>query len=166
MKFFKILSVVFLACIALFFIVGLFLPKVGEFEKSYEINATAADVEYELFELYKDHAWPVWNLEDTSVVYTDFDDGYSWKGNNTGEGEVRFAIGADMSVRDHITIRGKEMAETSWLMEGGYPIELTVNFKVFAGGNIGARWTNLFIKGLIGDDVDAIVASIKEKVEL
>ena len=166
MKFFKILSIAFLACIALFFVVGLFLPKTGEFEKSYRIQADAATVEFEIFSLYQAHAWPVWNFEDTSVVFMDIDDGYTWKSDNTGEGKVTYSIGADMSVRDHISIRGKDMAETVWTMKPGEPMELTVNFKVFAGGNIGARWTNLFLKGLIGDDVDAIVESIKVKVEM
>ena len=166
MKFFKILSIVFLACIALFFIIGLLLPKAGEFEKAYTINADASMVEYEVIELYRAYEWPVWNFEDTSVVYTDLEDGYSWKGDNTGEGEVHFSIGVDMSVRDHITIKGREMAETLWSIKAGNPLELTVNFKVYADGNIGARWTNLFIKNLIGDDVDAIVAKIKENVEM
>jgi hypothetical protein len=71
-----------------------------------------------------------------------------------------------MGVRDHIKIRERDMAETIWQIKGSDPTELTLTFRVFAGGNIGARWTNLFLTSMIGDEADAIVAGIKEKVEL
>ncbi len=166
MKFFKILSITFLAIIALFFLIGIFLPKVGTFEKTYEINAQANVVEFEIFEIYQNHEWPIWNFEDTSVIFLDLDDGYIWEGDKTGSGECRYSIGVDMSVRDHISFQGKEMAETIWSMRSDNPLELTVTFKVFAGGNISARWTNLFLDRFIGQDVDLLVKSIKEKVEL
>lgn len=166
MKFFKIVAIAFLACIVLFFAVGLFLPKAGTFEKTYEMNAGALAVEAEIIDLYQNHEWPIWNFEDTSVVFTDYDDGYAWEGDNVGNGECRYSLGVDMSVRDKVTIRGKDMAETVWTIKPGSPLELTVNFKVFAGGNIGARWTNLFLNRLIGAQTDELILSIKEKVEM
>jgi hypothetical protein len=166
MKFFKILAIAFVAFIALFFIVGLFLPKTGTVIKTYEINADAAAVEYEIFDLYQEHAWPIWNFEDTSVVFTDYDGGYTWEGDQVGKGECQYSMGADMTVRDHITILGREMAETVWTIKPGNPLELTVNFQIFAGGNIGARWTSLFLDKMVGDDIDQLIKSIKDNVEM
>ncbi len=55
MKFFKILSIAFLSLIVLFFVIGLFLPKAGTFDKTYEINAEAGIVEDKIFEIYQEH---------------------------------------------------------------------------------------------------------------
>lgn len=166
MKFFKILMIVFLGIIVLFFAIGLLLPKTGTFERTYTINAPAGTVEYEILELYSQHLWPVWNFQDTSVVFTALDDGYKWESDKAGSGECRYGLGADMSIHDRISINGKDMAETIWRMEGSEPVELTVTFKVFAGSNVGARWTNLFLKRLIGQETDKIALAIKEKAEL
>jgi len=166
MKFFKILMIAILGLIVLFFAVGLLLPKTGTFERTYTINGPAGVLENEIIELYSQHLWPVWNFEDTSVVFTALDDGYKWEGDKTGTGECRYSLGIDMSVHDYISINGREMAETTWQMRGSEPVELTVTFKVFAGANIGARWTNLFLKRLIGEETDKVVMSMKEKIEL
>jgi hypothetical protein len=167
MKFFKVLGAVLLVCIALFFIVGLFLPETGTFENSYTIDAPADMVENEIYALYDNHLWPIWNTEDTSVVFTNLpgEIGYTWKGNLVGEGKCEVTEGVNLSIQDHISYQGHDMGETLWQLIPGEKTTVNITFKVFAGGNIGARWTNLFLNSLMGDEINYVIVEMKKTLQ-
>jgi hypothetical protein len=167
MKFFKILSIVLLTIIALFFVIGVFLPTTGSFEKSYTIDAPANIVENEIVNLYQNHLWPIWNSEDTSVVYTLLENemGYTWEGTLVGAGKCEYHLGTDLSIHDQITFQGQEIANTTWQIIPGKETTLQITFEVLAGKNISARWTNLFLDKLMGDEISFIVNGIKTKLE-
>lgn len=167
MKFFKILSIVLLAIIALFFVVGAFLPSTGTFERSYKIDAPANMVENEVINLYQDHLWPIWNTQDTSIVYTQLENslGYKWEGNLVGEGKCEYNLVSNLSIQDHVSFQGKDIAETLWTLTPGQDTELKIVFTVFAGGNIGAKWTNLFLDKLMGDEIDLVISNLRSELQ-
>ncbi|MFA6617773.1 MAG: hypothetical protein WCT23_01735 [Candidatus Neomarinimicrobiota bacterium] len=167
MKFFKILATVLLACIVLFFIVGSFLPKTATFEKEYTVDAPADLVEKKILDLYEDHLWPIWDSEDTSIVYTDFPGelGYTWEGDKVGLGECIVNIKTDMSIEDIITYQGQEMAKTLWQIIPGEKTKIRISFTVFADKNISARWTNLFLDNLMGNEFNQIITEMKTTLE-
>ncbi len=167
MKFLKILSTILLACIALFFVIGLFLPKVGTFNKEYNIDAPADIVEAEILDLYANHLWPIWETEDTSIVFLHEPGelGYTWESDLVGKGACEVSLGENMSIRDNIIYQGHEMAETVWQLTAGKKTTVNFSIKVFAGANIGARWTNLFLNKLMGDEINAVIADMKVKLE-
>lgn len=167
MKFLKVFAVILLACIALFFIVGLFLPKTGTFENQYTIDAPADLVEEKIISLYENHLWPIWNTEDSSIVFTDYPDelGYAWEGDLVGSGECLVSTESDMSIQDVIVYQGKEMAKTLWEIIPGEKTKLKIRFTVNADKNIGARWTNLFLNNLMGNEINQIVIEMKKTLE-
>lgn len=167
MKFLKVLGTILLVCIALFFIVGLFLPQSGTFENDYTVDAPANLVEEEILNLYENHLWPIWNTQDTTVIFTNHPGelGYTWEGELVGAGTCVVNTGADMSIQDIITYQGHEMAETLWKIIPGDKTTIKISFKVFAGGNIGARWTNLFLDNLMGEEINHIITNIKKTLE-
>ena len=168
MKFFKILSLILLGCIVLFFLVGIFLPKSATLEKHYEINAPAYAIQDEIIQLYEDHLWPIWSAEDSSIVFLPLESGagYSWEGPTAGIGECSYSLSLDYSVRDHISFNGHEIAETIWKLKGTDPVNLNFSITINADKNISTRWTNLFLDRMIGNEIDSIVKQIKENVEI
>ncbi|MEA2077219.1 MAG: hypothetical protein U9O95_04305 [Candidatus Marinimicrobia bacterium] len=168
MKFFKMLSLVFLGCLVLFFLVGILLPQSATLEKKYEIFARAAIIQDEIVDLYQNHLWPIWNAEDTSTVFTPLENGagYTWEGPNVGHGECAYTLGVDFTVHDYISFNDREVAETIWRFDGANPVVLNVSITVFAGKNISTRWTNLFLNRLIGGEIDRLVIEIISKVEI
>ena len=163
MKFFKVLSLVLLGCIVLFFLVGLFLPSSASLEKEYTISAPAYAIQNEIIDLYENHLWPIWSTEDTSIVFTPLVNGtgYSWEGPAVGNGECSYHLGLDYSIQDHISFNGKDVAETMWQFDGVDPVILNFSIKIEAGKNISTRWTNLFLNRLLGSDIDRMVQEIK-----
>ncbi|MEA3392912.1 MAG: hypothetical protein U9Q91_08030 [Candidatus Marinimicrobia bacterium] len=168
MKFFKVLSLVLLGCIVLFFLVGVFLPKSATLEKNYEIAASAIIVQDEIIDLYENHLWPIWDSEDTTTVFTPLESGagYTWEGQNTGSGECVYMLAVDYTIHDFISFNGHDVAETVWSFEGSDPVVLNFSITVSSGKNISTRWTNLFLNRLIGGEIDYMVGEIKEKVEI
>ena len=168
MKFLKVLSLILLGCIVLFFLVGIFLPKSATLEKNYEIAAPAYSIQDEIIQLYENHLWPIWSTEDTSIVFTPLESGagYSWEGPNVATGECIYTLAVDFTVHDYISFNGRDVAETVWQFEGNDPVVLNFSITIDAGKNISTRWTNLFLNRMIGDEIDAMVKEIKETVEM
>lgn len=167
MKFLKVLGMIVLACIVLFFAVGTFLPKTAVLEKDYTIAAPAGRVQDAVLDLYDSHLWPIWNTEDTTTRFTPLPggNGYRWEGSSVAFGECVYSVGVDNSIWDHISFRGQDMAETLWRFDGDDPVKLRVTFTVNAGRNLSARWTNLFLETMMGSEIDHLVAGIKAKLE-
>lgn len=167
MKFFKVLSVVLLVCIVLFFVIGLFLPKTGTYENTYKIDAPANVVEAEILELYANHLWPIWSTEDTSVTFINEagELGYTWEGDLVGKGACKVSLGNDLSIRDYISFQNRDMAETVWQLTPGNETTINFTFKVFAGSNIGARWTNVFMNRIMGDEINTVISEMKLSLE-
>lgn len=168
MKFFKVLSLVLLGCIVLFFLIGIFLPKSATLEKEYNIDAPAAIVQNEIIDLYENHLWPIWNTEDTSIVFTPLENsaGYSWEGPTVSNGECVYTLAVDYTVHDYISFNGRDVAETVWTFKGVDPVVLNFTITIESGKNISTRWTNLFLNSMIGGQIDDIVNNIKTTVEL
>lgn len=168
MKFFKVLSLVLLGCIILFFLVGVFLPKSATLEKKYEIAAPAYAIQDEIIKLYENHLWPIWNTKDTSTVFTPLENGagYTWNGPNVGSGECAYTLGVDFTIHDYISFNGREVAETIWRFDGANPVVLNFSITIVAGKNVSTRWTNLFLNRLIGEEIDHMVNDIKTSVEI
>jgi len=168
MKFFKVLSLVLLGCIVLFFLVGIFLPKSATLEKKYEIAAPATIVQEKIIDLYENHLWPIWDSEDTTTVYTPLEggSGYTWEGPNTGSGKCLYTVAVDYTIHDYISFNGHDVAETVWSFEGNDPMTLNFSITVVAGKNISTRWTNLFLNSMIGAEIDLLVNEIKDSIEI
>ena len=168
MKFFKVLSLVLLGCIVLFFLVGVFLPKSATLEKNYEIAASAIIVQDEIIDLYENHLWPIWDSEDTTTVFTPLESGtgYTWKGPNTGSGKCVYTLAFDYTIHDFISFNGHDVAETVWKFEGSDPVILNFSITVAAGKNISTRWTNLFLNRMIGGEIDLLIKEIKDSIEM
>ena len=168
MKFFKVLSIVLLGGIVLFFLAGVFLPNSATLEKKYEIAAPAYAIQNEIIDLYENHLWPIWSTEDTSIVFTSLENGvgYSWEGPAVGHGKCSYSLAVDYTIQDHISFNGKDVAETIWQFAGVDPVILNFSITINAGKNISTGWTNLFLNRLIGDKIDSIVKNIKTTVEI
>ncbi|MCK4812447.1 MAG: hypothetical protein KAT14_00765 [Candidatus Marinimicrobia bacterium] len=167
MKFFKVLSIILIVCVVIFIAVGIFLPKTSTLERNYVLNAPPLLIQNEILELYNNHLWPIWNTEDTSIVFTPLENGggYRWEGKQVAYGECRYSLGVDFTIYDYISFRGEEMAETVWRLEGADPVKLHFELTIFAGQSLGARWTNLFIDRMIGIEIDRMIADIKDDLE-
>jgi hypothetical protein len=167
MKFLKVFSLVLLALVVLYLVVGIFLPKSASLERNVEIHAPAGLVRDSIIELYKDHLWPIWEHGDTSIVFTPLEtaNGYRWEGHKVAYGECEYVIEADNVIRDVVRFRGQEVAQTIWTIEGSFPVLLHLQFTIRAGNNIGTRWTNLFIERMAGLEIDNILMRLRKKVE-
>ncbi len=168
MKFLKVLSLVLLGCIVLFFIVGIFLPKTATLEKNYEIAAPAEAIQDKIIQLYENHLWPIWDSEDTSIVFLPLENGtgYSWEGPTVGIGECIYTFAVNFTIHDYISFNGQELAETIWRIDGTDPVVLNFSIMINAGKNISTRWTNLFMNHMIGDEIDKLIKEIQTTVEI
>ncbi|MDZ7796148.1 MAG: hypothetical protein U5N56_03480 [Candidatus Marinimicrobia bacterium] len=167
MKFLKVLGIVLIAALALFIVIGIFLPKTAHLEKEISIQAPSQAVKDKIVELYEDRFWPIWGKDDTTMVFTPLKNanGYRWEGEKVSRGQCEYTLGQGNTVRDKIRFQGKDIAETTWRLDGSSPTELHLRFTVNAGGNLGARWTNLFIETLSGPQIDAILKDMKADLE-
>ncbi|MFA5436249.1 MAG: hypothetical protein WC372_09470 [Candidatus Neomarinimicrobiota bacterium] len=167
MKFFKILGLVLASLLFLFIVVGLFLPKTAVLERRLELDATAYAASEAVLDLYEQHLWPIWDHGDSAIVFTPLPGarGYSWQGPKVAYGECEFHVAADNSIRDQIRFRGKDVAQSLWILDGSVPVKLHLVFTVTANGNLGTRWTNLFIEGLSGPSIDRVLAELKSSLE-
>lgn len=167
MKFLKVLSIVLIASVVLFIVIGIFLPKTGQLEKEITIQASSQAVTDKIIDLYENRFWPIWNQDDTTMVFTPLENGngYYWEGEKVSRGKCEYILGPGNTIRDEISFQGKDIAETTWRLQGSSPTELQLRFTVNAGGNLGARWTNLFIETLSGPQIDAILKEMKEDLE-
>jgi hypothetical protein len=167
MKFFKILGIVLIVLVFLFIVVGLFLPKTATLERRVTIDASAQALSDEILGLYEAHLWPFWDHKDTSIVFTPLPSGkgYRWEGDKVAYGECEYNISANNEIRDNIRFRGRDLARTSWTLEGSAPVRLHLVFTVNSNGNLGTRWTNLFLESLSGPQIVAILQELKETLE-
>lgn len=167
MKFFKILGIILAALVFLFIVIGLFLPKTATLERSVIIDASAGAVTENIIDLYESHLWPLWEHGDTSIVYAPLPDGngYRWEGTKVAYGECEYSVLPGGIIRDVIRFRGREIASSEWTLEGSAPVKLYLQFTVNSNGNIGTRWTNLFLESLSGPQIDAILKELKASLE-
>ena len=166
MKFLKVFTIVLVALVILFIVIGIFLPKSATLERQVSIRASAEEVRDAVIDLYENHFWPIWNRDDTSMVFTPLEDGngYRWEGDKVAQGQCEYTVGLDNTIRDEIRFQGKEVANTTWRLEGSSPTELHLTFTVNAGGNLGTRWTNLFIESLSGARIESILEEMQQEL--
>ncbi|MFC2100865.1 SRPBCC family protein [Bacteroidota bacterium] len=81
MKALKIIGIILLIIVALFFIVTLFLPKEMRFAESTEIKASAETVFNQVNDFQTWPKWSPWNLKDTNMAVT-------YEGPETGVGSI------------------------------------------------------------------------------
>lgn len=167
MKFFKILGIVLAALVLLFIVIGLFLPGTAVLERRLTLDATAHAVSKAILDLYDQHLWPIWDYGNSDIVFIPLPhgQGYSWQGEKVAYGECEYHIAADNSIRDQIRFRGKDVAQSLWILEGSAPVKLRLVFTVTANGSLGTRWTNLFIEGLSGPAIDRVLTELKDNLE-
>lgn len=167
MKFFKILGIILASLVFLFIVVGLFLPKTATLERNMTIDASAGAVSDNIVDLYESHLWPLWEHGDTSIVYAPLSegDGYRWEGAKVAYGECEYSVLPGNMIRDVIRFRGRDIAGSVWTLEGSAPVKLQFRFAVNSNGNIGTRWTNLFLESLSGPQIDAMLKDLKASLE-
>ncbi|HCN83118.1 MAG TPA: hypothetical protein DIT07_05775 [Sphingobacteriaceae bacterium] len=96
MKFLKVLLGIIIALVAIFFIVGMFLPKTYSLTRSIVINAPDSVIYNNIADMNNFKKWNPWlKKEPTAVVNVSGTAGqvghfYTWKGedNNTGQGQM------------------------------------------------------------------------------
>ncbi|MDZ7820859.1 MAG: hypothetical protein U5N26_03030 [Candidatus Marinimicrobia bacterium] len=167
MKFLKVFSIILVVLVVLFILIGIFLPKTASLKRDITIQASSRAVTDKIVALYEDHFWPIWERDDTTMVFYPLEsgNGYRWEGNKVAQGECEYTVDLDNTIRDNIRFQGRDVAGTTWRLEGSSPTELHVTFTVKAGGNLGTRWTNLFIEPLSGTAIDQILDGMKEELE-
>lgn len=161
--------------VALFVVVGLFLPKTYHVERSTVINAPAEKI-YPYISAFR--RWPEWiawttnKYPDMTMKFGDADTGvgagYSWAGKSSGIGAIKFtALEPGKSIGYHLDFENGQYLSAgiiSLVPEGGGTKVTWTN-----GGDLGAnpvgRWFGLFMDGMMGPDFAAGLADLKVRAE-
>lgn len=173
MKTFKKILVIVLLFIALVFIIALFVKKEYAIEREIVINRPKAEVFDYIKHIKNQDAYSVWNKADSDIKKTykgtDGTTGfvYGWSGNEAGQGEQEITaitegelISTDLRFRRPFesaahafmaTAEAKGGTKVTWGMKGHSPYP--------------RNFMNLFIDGIVGDDLEKGLVKMKNNLE-
>lgn len=173
MKFVKRLLVILVAIIALFFIIGLFLPSKYQVERSIVINAPAETIFEQVNDLKKAEKWNAWSASDPTmkITYGEVTVGVgatsSWTSEKSGNGTQKIIESIPpKSTKTHLDF-GKMGTATGYFTfeeaEGG--IKATNGFYGDNGMKIISRYFGLMMDGMVGPFFEKGLAQLKTIAE-
>ena len=175
MKILKILAGIVLGLVALFFIIGFFLPKTYRVSRSIEINRPDSLVYQKTLNLNDFALWNPWMEMEPSAKKTVTGDGVSagssfgWVGKEVGTGSMTIEKVTPLKQIDErleFLEPFKSTAMTSFYFEPSPNGGTKVTWD-FSGNNnsITERWMSLAYDGMIGKDYEKGLANLKVFVE-
>lgn len=175
MKILKILAGIILGLIALFFIIGFFLPKTYRVSRSIEINSPDSIVYYKTLNLNNFSIWNPWMEMEPSAKKTVTGDGVSvgsafgWAGKEVGTGSMtieKLTPLKQIDERLEFIEPFKSTSLTSFYFEPSANGGTNVTWD-FSGDNnsIMERWMSLCYDAMIGKDYAKGLANLKTFIE-
>lgn len=174
MKFLKIFGIIVVSLIALFFIIGLFLPKTYSVNRSAVINAPDSVLFTNVSDFNQFLTWAPWAKMDPDakidVTGAPSQPGhfYSWAGEETGKGNMKIAQVAPFSSVDFIltfTEPFNSVANTAFTFEpvtGGTKVTWTMSGE---SGSTVEKWMYLNMDGMLGKDFESGLINLAELSE-
>ncbi len=173
MKILKAILLSIVALIALFFIVGLFLPSKYQVERSIVINAPIEIVFDHVNDLKKAETWNAWMANDPTmkITYGEITAGLGavskWTSENSGNGSQEIIeSNPPTSTKTHLDF-GKMGTATGYFTfeqtEAG--VKATNGFYGDNGMKIVARYFGLMMDGMVGPFFEEGLASLKSVAE-
>jgi effector-binding domain-containing protein len=174
MKILKKIGLGLLITVALLAVIGFFLPAKMNMERSTVINAPAANIHDQINILKNWEQWSPWVKMDPGVKmsYSGPASGegasYSWDGENTGKGSMVITKSTSEEILMNLSFEGedgKPSLVSFKFTPSGEAIKLTWSMYSEISANPMHRWMMVIMKGMMGDQFDQGLASIKEIAE-
>lgn len=179
MKLVKNISIVVGALIALFIVIGLFLPRTWEVSRSATMAASKDRIYAEVANLHNFTKWSPWNDEkDKTLQYTysgpeiGVDAQQDWTSEKMGKGWLKI-VKADPDtgiVYDLFIDMGSMQSSLTGAIEfesTGDQTTVTWTDRGDSGNNIFKRWMSaLFVTKMLGPDLEKGLAKLKAIVEM
>lgn len=175
MKVIKILGGIIVALIALFFIIGVFLPKTYSVSRSIEINKPDSIVYNKTLNFNDFKIWNPWLEMEPGATQTVTGDGvsvgskYSWVGKEIGTGSMtieKLMVNQQIDERLEFIEPFQSVAKTSFYFQS-LPNGNTKVTWDFRGDNtsIPSRWMSLMYDSMIGKDYEKGLQNLKTFIE-
>ena len=175
MKILKKVLLVVVVLVALFLVIGLFLPSRYRVERIVVIQAKPAAIYGQISNFKNWLQWTAWNqtkYPDMQVKFegpeTGVGSGYSWEGKSTGQGSIKFTSAEpDKGISYDLAFEhGKyKSAGSITLEQAGENIKVTWTNEGDLGGNPVNRYFGLMMDRMIGPDFAEGLNNLKRKVE-
>ncbi len=173
MKTLKKIGLGLLAILALFIIIGFFLPGKSLVTRSIVINASPETVFPLVNNLKNWEQWSPWQAMDPTVklTYGEIVEGvgatYTWDGPETGKGKVTItASEPNKQMLNDVEFDGMGVSKAAYLLENeNGATKLSWTFESENGMNPFTRWISVLIKGMLEDQFDQGLNKIKELAE-
>ncbi len=172
--FLKWSGIVLGSLIALFVLVGLFLPAEYSASRSIEIQKSASEVFPLVNSLEEQQKWSPWREADPAmdITWTDTVVGegakYSWSGPKSGTGSMEIVKSVENQTIDTaLDFQEQGQAMASWQFEplDDSSVKVTWAFSGDSGWNIMGRYFGLFMDSFIGPDFERGLSNLKKLAE-
>lgn len=162
--------------VALFLLIGAFLPGTATISRSATIQAPAPTVYNVITDLTTYDAWMTWNQVDTAMKkeYGPLTRGkgawYTWSSENwkVGDGKLEITdVQPNKSVTTALLFGGSdEPTHANWeLKDTANETQITWTLNADLGHNPISRWFGLFFDNMMGPDFEKGLAQLKQKIE-
>jgi effector-binding domain-containing protein len=174
MKILKKIGLGLVIVVAVLAVIGFFLPAKMSMERSTVINAPSAIIFDQINILKNWEQWSPWVKMDPGVKMSFAGPAsgegasYSWDGEKTGKGAMIITKSTPEEIITSLTFEGddgKPAIAGFKLAPEGEATKLTWYFDSEVGSNPMHRWMMVIMKGMMGDQFDQGLASIKEIAE-
>ncbi|MBR30405.1 MAG: hypothetical protein CMN77_03770 [Spirochaetaceae bacterium] len=172
--FLKWSGIVLGSLIALFVLVGLFLPAEYSASRSIEIQKSADQVFPLVNSLEEQQKWSPWREADPKmeITWTDQVAGvgakYSWTGPKSGTGSMEIVKSVEnQSIDTALDFQEQGQAMATWTFEptGENSVKVTWAFSGDSGWNLMGRFFGLFMDSFIGPDFERGLSNLKKLAE-
>lgn len=157
----------------LFFAIGVFLPSMARVERSLAIDAHPATVFALLNDFHQMNKWSRWLAKDPNARIDisgptrGVGATMTWSGNIIGNGtQVIVRSEPLQSIVTRLSLQDMGDIDTSfWLTETEFGTEVLWRYENDFGRNIFGRYYGLLLDGIVGDDYEQGLASLKTMAE-
>ncbi|MEQ8350916.1 MAG: SRPBCC family protein [Leptospiraceae bacterium] len=172
--FLKWTGIVLGSLIALFVLVGLFLPAEYSASRSIEIQKPVDQVFPLVNSLKEQQKWSPWRETDPNmeINWSDKTVGeganYSWKGPKSGTGSMEIVESVEnQSIDTALDFQEQGQAMANWTFEpiSEDSVKVTWAFSGDSGWNLMGRFFGLFMDSLIGPDFERGLSNLKKLAE-
>ena len=175
MKILKRVLLVVVVLVALFLLIGFFLPSRYRVERSVVVQAQPAAIYGQISNFKNWLQWTAWNQTKYPDMQVKFDGpetgvgaGYSWEGKSTGQGSIKFTrTEPDKGISYDLDFEQGKYKSTGviTLEQAGERIKVTWSNEGDLGGNPINRYFGLMMDKMIGPDFEEGLAKLKEIAE-
>jgi hypothetical protein len=175
MKILKRILLVLVVLVALFVVIGFFLPSRYRVERSVVIESTPAAIYGQISNFKNWLQWTAWNQTKYPDMQVKFDGpetgvgaGYSWEGKSTGQGSIKFTrVEPEKGIAYDLEFEHGKYKSTGAiaLEKAGDRIKVTWSNEGDLGGNPVNRYFGLMMDRMIGPDFEEGLNNLKQKIE-